>query len=87
MKLQLSGLKNSLGDRIDLLVKVAFGVAIAIGCYFVVAPFGTAILVAAMLCVVTWPFFLRVDRLTGNRRTASAVLMAPMCAPIFRPKC
>lgn len=82
MKLQLSGLKNSLGDRIDLLVKVAFGVAIAIGCYFVVAPFGTAILVAAMLCVVTWPFFLRVDRHTGNRRTASAVLMVALIAVI-----
>ena len=56
MQIPLDNLKSSLRDRIDLLIKIGFGVAVAIGCYFVVAPFATAILISAMLCVVTWPF-------------------------------
>ena len=54
----------------------------AIGCYFVVAPFATAILISAMLCVVTWPFFIRVDSMLGHRRTLSAVLMVAFLAVI-----
>jgi len=55
---------------------------VAIGCYFVVAPFATAILISAMLCVVTWPFFIRVDTMLGHRRTLSAVLMVAFLAVI-----
>ena len=82
MQIPLDNLKSSLRDRIDLLIKIGFGVAVAIGCYFVVAPFATAILISAMLCVVTWPFFIRVDTMLGHRRTLSAVLMVAFLAVI-----
>ena len=72
MRIPLRSIKNTLTDRIDLLIKIAFGVLIALGCYMVVSPFATAILVSAMLCVVTWPFFLKIDRLCKGRRTLSA---------------
>ena len=82
MQIPLDNLKSSLRDRIDLLIKIGFGVAVAIGCYFVVAPFATAILISAMLFVVTWPFFIRVDTMLGHRRTLSAVLMVAFLAVI-----
>lgn len=82
MQIPLDNLKSSLRDRIDLLIKIGFGVAVAIGCYFVVAPFATAILISAMLCVVTWPFFIRVDSMLGHRGTLSAVLMVAFLAVI-----
>lgn len=75
MRIPLNSLRENLADRIDLLIKIAFGVLIAIGCYMVVAPFATAILISAMLCVVTWPFFLRVDALVKGRRTLSSAIM------------
>lgn len=75
MRIPLRSLKNSLTDRIDLLIKIAFGVAIALGCYMVVAPFATAILISAMLCVVTWPFFIKVDAAVKGRRTLAAAIM------------
>lgn len=37
MQIPLDNLKSSLRDRIDLLIKIGFGVAVAIGCYFVVS--------------------------------------------------
>ena len=74
MQIPLDNLKSSLRDRIDLLIKIGFGVA--------VAPFATAILISAMLCVVTWPFFIRVDSMLGHRRTLSAVLMVAFLAVI-----
>lgn len=45
------------GDRIDLIVRVALMVVVAAGCYLVLQPFLTAILLAAVIAVVTWPVF------------------------------
>lgn len=82
MRIPLRSIKNTLTDRIDLLIKIAFGVLIALGCYMVVSPFATAILVSAMLCVVTWPFFLKIDRLCKGRRTLSASVMMVLISVI-----
>ena len=38
-------------DRIDLWLRVGFGALILIGCYFVIEPFMTAIVLAAILTV------------------------------------
>lgn len=48
---------GSFGDRIDLIVRVALMVVVATGCYLVLRPFLTAILLAAVIAVVTWPVF------------------------------
>ena len=84
MKNPLRSIRSSLtSDRIDLLIKIAFGVLIALGCYLVVRPFITSILISAMLCVVTWPFFMKVDNALKGRRTLSSALMVAIIAVII----
>ena len=46
----------NLRDRIDIILRVTFGALILIGCYFVISPFLTPIVLAAILTVVSWPF-------------------------------
>lgn len=62
-------------DRIDLLIRTLTTAAIAIGCYFVVRPFLTAIIIAAILAVVTWPIYSRARACFGNSTTCPALLM------------
>ena len=84
MKNPLRSIKGSLtSDRIDLLIKISFGVLIAVGCYMVVRPFLTSILISAMLCVVTWPFFLKIDGMLKGRRALSSALMVAIIAVII----
>ena len=65
----------NLTDRIDILIRILFGLAIALGCYFVVRPFLTAITIAAIVTVVSWPLFLRFKNSLGNRPTPAAFFM------------
>ena len=68
----------NLRDRIDILIRILFGSAIAIGCYFVVRPFLTAITIAAIVTVVSWPLFARFKTNMGNRPTPAAFLMVTL---------
>ena len=68
----------NLRDRIDILIRILFGSAIAIGCYFVVRPFLTAITIAAIVTVVSWPLFFRFKTNLGNRPTPAAFLMVTL---------
>ncbi len=65
----------NLRDRVDILIRILFGLAIALGCYFVVKPFLTAITIAAIVTVVSWPLFSRFKTGLGNRPTPAALLM------------
>ncbi len=65
----------SLRDRVDILVRFLFGGLIAIGCYFVVLPFLPAMMVAAVVAVVSWPLFLRIRRGLRNSSTSAALVM------------
>ncbi len=62
-------------DRVDLWLRLAFGVLILVGCYFVIQPFLTAIVLAAILAVVSWPMYNRALISFGNRSTLAATLM------------
>lgn len=62
-------------ERIDLIVRILLMVVVAWGCYLVVSPFLTAILIAAVLAVVTWPIFERMRTSFGRSATPAAVLM------------
>ena len=62
-------------DRIDLWLRVGFGALILIGCYFVIEPFMTAIVLAAILTVVSWPLYKRALTSMGNNATLAALLM------------
>lgn len=76
----------NLRDRVDLLLRVAFGVLILVGCYFVISPFITSILLAAILAVVSWPFFEWLnDRFNGHSTLASSVMVLLIIVTILIP--
>ena len=62
-------------DSVDLWLRIGFGALILIGCYYVIQPFLTAILLAAILAVVSWPMYERALTSFGNRPTVAATLM------------
>jgi predicted PurR-regulated permease PerM len=60
-------------------VERALGLALLlilfVGCFLVLKPFLTAILLAVILCVSTWRLFRRIEHLFGGRQTPAALLM------------
>ena len=68
----------SLRDRFDILIRLLCGAAVAIGCYFVVSPFLTAILLAGILTMVSWPMYRRFENSMGDRPTPAAILMVTL---------
>ena len=67
----------SFSERVDLLIRVVLAVAVSIGCYFIIEPFLTAIVIAAILAVVTWPLFASARRGFLRERLNSATTMSP----------
>lgn len=65
----------SFGQRIDLLLRIVLMVVVVIGCYLVIEPFLTSILIAAVLAVVTWPLFSRLRTSLMGASTLSAMIM------------
>lgn len=65
----------SFSERIDVLIRVVLAVAVSIGCYFIIEPFLTAIVIAAILAVVTWPLFMRARVSMAGNTTFPAILM------------
>ena len=62
-------------ERIDLIIRIVFMVVVAVGCYLVLEPFLTAILIAAVLAVVTWPVFKKLRSGMRQSSTAAASVM------------
>lgn len=75
-----SGLRSmlSFSERIDLIIRLLLAVAVSIGCYFIVKPFLTAIVIAAILAVVTWPLFESARDSMRGTTTVPAVLMVTL---------
>lgn len=63
---------NPRSDRILALMALA---VLGAGCFWVLWPFLTALVWAAILASVSWPGFLWLDRVVGGRRTLAAALM------------
>jgi len=61
--------------RIEQIVQITVLVALIIGCLFVLRPFMTALLGAAVMCFSTWPAYRHIERLTGKRRSLAALMM------------
>ncbi|HAW45526.1 MAG TPA: AI-2E family transporter [Sutterella sp.] len=62
-------------ERADILIRFACGALIAFGCYLVVQPFMTAILLSAIIVVVSWPLFLRLNNFCQDKKIISSFLM------------
>lgn len=63
------------GERIDIILRVLLMAAVAIGCFLVLKPFLTAILIAAVIAVVSWPLFERLLATMRHARTLAATTM------------
>lgn len=61
--------------RIDYIAKLATVFILVAGCFLVLQPFLTASLLAAVVCVSTWPLYLRLLRIMRGRQTIAALIM------------
>lgn len=69
-------------NRVEQISAIVALVLLLIGCFLVLRPFISALLWAAILCFSTWPFYSRLVRWLGNRRTVAASLMTLLIATI-----
>src|SRR5437764_1034164 len=70
-------------DRTLTLVVLALLIA---GCFFVLQPFLTAIIWAAILCATLWPLFLHVrSRLKGRAGLAATLIVLLMAVTVVAP--
>ena len=70
-------------ERIDLLLRVLLTALVCVGCYLILSPFLTAVIIAAILAVVTWPFFLKIRAACRERSTLAASLMVTGIIVVF----
>lgn len=56
-------------------VQLAAVAVVVVGCYWVLAPFVSALLFAAVACSSSWPLYRRVRALLGGRGTSAAALV------------
>lgn len=60
--------------------------AVAVGCWFVIRPFITAILISAVVAVVTWPLFSSIRSKIGKTTTpASAIMVIGLVTCVLIP--
>lgn len=68
-------MQNSRSDRVLAVLALAL---LGAGCVWVLSPFLTALIWAAILASTSWTAFLWLDRLVGKRRTLAASLMTTL---------
>ncbi|HEX6137914.1 MAG TPA: AI-2E family transporter [Casimicrobiaceae bacterium] len=67
-------------SRIDQALSFAVLSAVIVGCFFVLQPFITALVWAAILCTTTWPLYLRLRARLGDRAGVAALAMVLLLA-------
>ncbi len=73
-------------DRIDVLIRIAFGAFILLGCFMVLQPFLTAIMFSAVLTVVSWPYYMRAcSSFVGHKTLTASLMIAIMIVTILIP--
>lgn len=73
-------------ERVDLIIRILLMTAIAVGCWFVIRPFLTAILISAVVAVVTWPLFASIRSRVGKTTTpASAIMVLGLIVCVLIP--
>ncbi len=68
--------------RVEQIIALAALALLALGCFFVLRPFLSAILWAIILCFSTWPLYMWLLRNTGSANVA-AVVMTVLVTAIF----
>ncbi len=67
-------------SRIDQTLTLAMLAMLIAGCFFVLQPFLTALVWAAILCTTTWPLYLRLVASMHDRRSLAAFAMVLLLA-------
>lgn len=62
-------------SRVDIWLQLLLAALILTGCYLVIQPFLTAIILAAILAVVSWPMYQRALTSLGNNANMAASIM------------
>jgi predicted PurR-regulated permease PerM len=74
------------GGKIELWAGITAVAMVAVACLFILRPFISATLWAAILCFSTWPLFTRLTTALGGRRTLAALLgTLLLSAIVFAP--
>src|SRR5258708_8542027 len=73
-------LKSSATARIEQWVTVLVRGVLVGGCYLVLQPFLTAVILAVILCCATWPLFTRLQRVAWGGATLAALLVTLLVA-------
>jgi predicted PurR-regulated permease PerM len=66
---------TTMTGRVDLIFRLIGAGAIVVGIFLVLQPFLSALLVAGVLAIATWPMYERLHQLIGGHATWSAALM------------
>ncbi len=77
------GVPMKITTRVETIASIALISLLILGCLLVLRPFVSAILWAAVLCYVTWPVFLRLERFLKHRRTLAAVFMTVLVSIVL----
>jgi predicted PurR-regulated permease PerM len=67
--------RTSQAARIEQWITLAALAMLVVGCYFVLQPFLSAVLLAAILCFTTWPLFLHLQRFARGNVTLAAMMI------------
>ena len=67
-------------SRIDQALTLAVLAMLIVGCFFVLQPFITALVWAAILCTTTWPLYLRLAARLDDRDGLAAFAMVVLLA-------
>ncbi len=69
--------------RTDSIIRTSAVALVAIGCFYVLRPFVTAGMLAAVFALATWPAFVRLRTLVRGSNTAAASIITLLVAVLF----
>ncbi len=78
--------RSSMQNRFDLIFRIAGAAVIVIGIYLVVRPFVSALLVAGVLAIATWPAYeLLRSKLRGSSTLSASVMLLLILVTVIVP--
>lgn len=75
MTIQERRISETIGSRFDLIFRIVGAGIIVVGIFLVLQPFLSALLVAGVLAIATWPAFVRIRDGLGGHPTWAATIM------------
>ena len=78
--------RSSMQGRFDLIFRMAGAALVVVGIYLVIQPFVSALLVAGVLAIATWPAYERLRRnLRGNSTVSASVMLLLILVTVIVP--